>query len=281
MTQLVQNPLSSYFRRPSLYIKLPTDGKFWPVGTLEMTSNQELPVMPMTAIDEITYRTPDALFNGQAVVDVLQSCLPNVKHAWAAPTPDVNAMLIAIRIASFGHNLDVFCTCPKCGTGADYSLDLRHMLSQVQCSAYDQPLVVGDLSIHFRPISYQEQNETGRINFETQQTIRSITESSLPEDQKVTQMKQCLESLNQLTMTAIVQAIASIQTPQVIVTEGPYIMDFLKNSSRQVFEQIKSHAIALKADSDLKPVDIKCSECDHQYQQPVVLDQTSFFGPAS
>ena len=115
MTQFA-NPLKQYFRQPAIYMRLPTGGKYWAEGTIDMPQNGEIPVYPMTAIDEITYRTPDALFNGQAVASVIQSCIPNVKNAWAAPAPDINSMLVAIRLASYGHELEIASTCPSCDT---------------------------------------------------------------------------------------------------------------------------------------------------------------------
>lgn len=60
----MNNPLQQYFRRPAIYIKLPSDGRYYSDGILSMPENHELPVYPMTAIDEITAKTPDALFNG-------------------------------------------------------------------------------------------------------------------------------------------------------------------------------------------------------------------------
>ena len=69
------NPLTQYFRQPAIYVKLPSNGNFYPESSIDLAVNGEYPVLPMTAIDEITYRTPDALFNGQAVVSVIQSCL--------------------------------------------------------------------------------------------------------------------------------------------------------------------------------------------------------------
>lgn len=67
------NPLKQFFRQPAIYLRLPSNGDFWPDGAVDVPHNRELPVYPMTALDEITYRTPDALFNGQAVVTVIQS----------------------------------------------------------------------------------------------------------------------------------------------------------------------------------------------------------------
>ena len=61
------NPLRQYFRRPAVHVKLPSGGLDYPEGVIDMPPSGELPVYPMTAIDEITARTPDALYNGVAV----------------------------------------------------------------------------------------------------------------------------------------------------------------------------------------------------------------------
>jgi hypothetical protein len=58
------NPLRQYFRRPSIYFRLPSDGRYYDASVVSMPPNRELPVYTMTAIDEMTVRTPDALFNG-------------------------------------------------------------------------------------------------------------------------------------------------------------------------------------------------------------------------
>ena len=152
MTQFA-NPLKQYFRQPAIYMRLPTGGKYWAEGTIDIPQNGEIPVYPMTAIDEITYRTPDALFNGQAVASVIQSCIPNVKNAWAAPTPDINSMLVAIRLASYGHELEISSTCPSCDTAEDYAIDLRQILDQLKLPDFESTLQYGDLEIAFTPVS--------------------------------------------------------------------------------------------------------------------------------
>lgn len=105
------NPLSQYFRQPAIYIKLPSQGNFYPDGALVAMPNGEYPVLPMTTLDEITYRTPDALFNGQAVVSVIESCMPNIKKGWAVPAVDLDTILVAIRIATYGNDLELSTIC--------------------------------------------------------------------------------------------------------------------------------------------------------------------------
>lgn len=280
MTQSA-NPLQQFFRRPAIYMRLPSDGKFWPADALDMPHNHELPVYPMTAIDEITYRTPDALFNGQAVVDVVQSCMPNVKDAWQIPHIDMNAILVAIRIASYGTNMEVISVCPNCTHEGEFDMDLNNVLGQMSMPDYDKTVRHGDLEVSFHPISYRIQNQSSATQFEQQRTAQMITQSDLSDEEKILQIANVMRKITDLTVTALAQNIAAIRTPSAFVTEFEHILEFLKNCDRKTFTQIRDHAIALKQDSDLKPVKIRCRECDHEYEQGLVLDQSSFFGPAS
>ena len=76
MGQPQVNPLKKHLRQPKIYIKLPSQGKYWHPNAIDFPESGELPVYAMTARDEITFKTPDALLNGQATVDVIQSCMP-------------------------------------------------------------------------------------------------------------------------------------------------------------------------------------------------------------
>ena len=158
MTQTA-NPLKQFFRQPAIYLSLPSAGNFWPKEAIRLPANKELPVLPMTAIDEITYRTPDALFNGTAVVNVIHSCVPSITDAWSAPSTDINSILGAIRIASYGHNMEIDSTCPSCNTEGEYGVDLRTVLENLTTLNYDVPMQQGDLTFTFRPMTYQEQNQ--------------------------------------------------------------------------------------------------------------------------
>ena len=159
---LANNPLKQYFRQPAIYVRLPSQGEFYPEGTLDMPPNGELPVYPMTAIDEIAYRTPDALFNGSAVISVIQSCIPNIKNAWAIPSVDVDTLLISIRIASYGHEMDINTKCPNCGEEANHGLDLRSVLDRIQSPDYQQVLKSGDMEFYFRPMTYKDLNDNNQ-----------------------------------------------------------------------------------------------------------------------
>jgi hypothetical protein len=277
----MSNPLSQYFRQPSIYIKLPSQGQNYPAGTLVMPANGELPVYPMTAIDEITYRTPDALFNGQATVNVIQSCVPSILDAWAVPSIDLDTILIAIRIASYGHDMEFATTCPACNDTSERSIDLRTMLDALRAPDYAAHVSHGDLSIYFRPLSYKNLNDNSALQYEQQKLLQVIPDSTISEADKMTALTQAFKSLTEITIRSLAISITAIKTPQALVSEPAHIEEFLKNCERDLFNQIRDHVLQLREQSELQPLKLECTACNHQYQQALTLDMASFFAPAS
>jgi hypothetical protein len=280
MTQSA-NPLKQFFRQPAIHLRLPSQGEYWPAGSLDYPKTKELPVYPMTAIDEITYRTPDTLYNGQAVINVIQSCIPSIKDAWQMPVMDLNAILVAIRIASYGHNMEIMSTCPACNTDSEYSLDLRTVLDKLKSGDFHQEIKHGDLSIAFRPMSYEHQNTSNQNQFEQQKRIQVVQTSDLSDAEKISELNNSLKKITELTMEALKWSIASIRTPHALVTEPEHIHEFINNCDRSLFNTIKDHIIGLREDSEIQPLDMECPECHHKYRQQLTMDQTSFFADAS
>jgi len=92
------NPLAGYMRTPQIYLSLPSKGKYWKEGSVDWPSNGELPVLAMSTRDELVLKSPDALMNGQAVVDVIEHCIPAIKDAWEIPVCDFDHILIGIEL---------------------------------------------------------------------------------------------------------------------------------------------------------------------------------------
>ena len=275
------NPLQQYFRQPAIYARLPSGGKFYPPGTIDLPPNGEIPVYPMTAIDEIIYRTPDALFNGQATVNVIQSCVPNIKNAWAIPAMDVDSLLISIRIASYGHDLEFGTTCPKCQNESEQSIDLRGALDRIAPPNYDQAIRHGDMEIFFRPMTYQNLNDNNRVQFENQKMLQQLPDADADDMAKMSALGAALKKITEITVQALSQSIAAIKTPQALVSEPQFIEEFLQQCDRKLFNQIRDHIVDLKARAEMQPMKLVCPSCSHSYEQAITLDMTSFFEPAS
>jgi hypothetical protein len=280
MTQ-TDNPLRRYFRQPAIYIKLPSEGKYYPPGTLNLPANGELPILPMTAIDEITSRTPDALFNGSAVMEIFKSCVPNISDPWVVPMIDITTLLVSVRLASYGHEMEINSKCPNCGKHHDLTIDLRTVLDTIGTPDYSKVIESGDLVVYFAPMSYQQLNENGRIQFEDQKIVQMVNDSDLPEEERLKRLGEAFKRITELTVKSIAYSIAAVKTPNAMVTDRENILDFLHNCPKTLFEQIRDHAIELREASEIAPVSVRCDDCNHQYQQTFTLDMTNFFGNAS
>jgi hypothetical protein len=270
------NPLKQYFRRPEIYLKLPSGGKFYPAGSIDLPDNQELPIYPMTAIDEITSKTPDALFNGTAVVDIIKSCVPNIIDPWSIPIIDLDPILVAIRAASNGTTLDIESQCPSCNEEASYGINLIGLLSSLTAGNYNEVVKVNELTFKFTPFSYKKINNINMAQFEIEQAIRKL-DNITDDDARQAESGIVLKRLNNLSMELISESIESITTPTAIVNEKEYILDFLQNCDRKSFEQLRTTAVQLRESSQLKPLDVKCIHCSHEYQQKLTLNVSDFF----
>ena len=280
MTQ-TSNPLRQFFRQPAIYIKLPSNGTYWAPNTLEMPESGELPVYPMTALDEITYRTPDALYNGEAVVSVIQSCVPNIKDAWAMPGVDIDTLLISIRIASYGHEMEVDTICPNCTESQEINLDLRKVMERLKAGDFSKPVIHQELEIHFKPLTYRQITKNNIKQFEEQKTINIIPDSTLSDEEKIVQLNKAIKNLTELTIQTMANCINMVRTQGVLVTEYDYILEWLQNCDSVLFAKIRDHIASLREQTDMRPLELNCPACQHKYLQPVSLDQSNFFGDAS
>ena len=275
------NPLKQYFRQPSIYIQLPSGGRFYQEGSLEPTANNEYPVLPMTTLDEITYRTPDALFNGNAVNSVIESCVPNIKHAWGMPAMDIDTILIAIRIATYGHEMDINTTCPSCANEDEYGVDLRTVMETIGRPDYNNGIDVGELKVFLKPMSYQQINENSMAQFADQKTMAMLQQAGAEDETRLKEIGDMLKKITMFTTQALAQSIAMVQTPQVRVVEQEHINEWLANCDRKVFSVIRDQIIKIKKQAEMQPLHIKCTSCGNDYDQQFTLDMSNFFGAAS
>lgn len=276
MSNLDNNPLRQYFRRPAVFLSLPTGGESYSSDVVEFPDNKELPVYPMTAIDEITTKTPDALFNGSAMVEIIKSCIPAIKDPWKLLSNDLDAVLVAVKAAGGQDSVDVETECPKCKALGTYGVDLLSMLSSLKPGDYETPLQVADLSIKFAPLTYKEMNDAALGQFDIKIKYKGLADIE-DDEERNTKTSSALKEITVLTQNILSEAIDFIQTPTSKVEETNYILDFLRQCDSKTYEAIRDYNTKLKSDSTIKPLHIQCVECEHKFDQPFSLNASDFF----
>ena len=283
MAQMQHNPLSQFMRQASIYIKLPSGGLYYPQGTIQLPENKEIAVLPMSTRDEITINTPDALMNGQGVVDMIHSCCPSIKNAWAIPVTDLDTILIGIRIASYGEKMEYTSTCPKCENADNYEIDLRQFMDMpVDMSLYAQPFEYKGMKVFVQPIDYDTLNKQNLETFEQQRLITMVNDADLNAEEKQRRFTDIFRTMTSYTLANIVGSIEKIVTPEgVVVNNESHINDFVRNTERQFYEALKNYMDEIAKAIPEKTVTTNCAECNEQYSTPFTFDQSNFFVFAS
>lgn len=287
MNTASSNPLSKHFRQPKIYVRLPSGGEYYD-DALEKTETGEYPVLGMTARDELMYKTPDALLNGQSTVDVIQSCFPNIKNAWNIPSIDLDVILIAIRIASFGEKLDLTFEVPGLKEERSYEVDLRILLDQLYNQTYDNLVVFNDCTIELRPTSYKYFTDVALKTFEEQRIFSLLRDASVSEKEKIEKIQTSFKKLTDINLELVKNSILSIKfSDEPSVTNRDHIDEFINECEKDLFGAIIKHVEVQKQKFSLKPLVVEFSKEDQangapaRLEVPISLDQSNFFGKGS
>ena len=111
--------------------------------------------------------------------------MPNVKNAWSVPNIDMDVILIAIRIATYGEKLITPITVGE--TEMEYTVDLRSVLDSLnsQITWVSHIPVNDDLTVFVRPINYKQVTEMANQSFETQKIMQIANDDKMPEEEKI------------------------------------------------------------------------------------------------
>ena len=276
---VAKNPLTKLFRQPAIYFMPPSQGRWWPMGAMNVPETGEFAVFPMTSKDEVTLRTPDALLNGQGMVEVIQSCVPDIKDAWKMPATDVDATLIAIRIASYGHKMDFESKCPLCEETHTYALDLRGMLDSIKLPDFEQTFNVNGLTLKFRPQAYYGMNKVSKINFEVQklgQALDALEDGDERVRESMVQMNRLVD-LNLEVLTECTEHIIMDENPEEKIKNKEYILEFYKNIPSALSQQIQTAYTDIAKKGAVPPVKTNCAGCNEEIDMSIEFDYTNFF----
>jgi len=272
-------------RQPKIYIRLPSGGEFWPAGSLTISETGEYPVFSMTAKDELMLKIPDAVMNGQAVVDVIQHCMPNIKNAWMLPNIDLDVILIAIRIATYGEKM----TTPIEIEGVEemeYSVDLRTVMDSLMSSiVWDATVPINDnITVFVKPMNYKQISESSVSTFETQKMLQLANNTTLNEEDKLRAFKESFSKLTEITIGIVEKSIFRIDSSEGTTDNPKHIREFIENADKEIFNTIQKHLDNLKDINSIKPIrvtvteDMRSKGINSDYVEiPLVFDPATFF----
>jgi len=278
------NPLNKYFRQPAIYVALPS-GTNYPPHVVTPSQTGELGVMPMTAKDEIRFKTPDALMNGQGVVDVIQSCVPDIKDAWQIKSYDLDTILVAIRIATYGETMEINFNVPGANENVSHTINLPSILDQLRSTKVDSEIILNDgLKITVRPLTYKDMTSTSLQTFQQQKMYSAIQDSQLSDEEKAKRFNDAFKTLTELNASILLKNIEKVtMTDGTEITDPVHIKEFVENANAVVVKEIEDKLMQLRGQGAVKPLKLKATEeqikkgAPATYEVPVTFDTANFF----
>lgn len=272
------NPLIAAYKKPAVYISLPSGGKYYDPKP-KLSVDNELAIYPMTARDELIAKTPDALFNGEATVSLLESCCPDIPNPRQIPVNDLLVLMLAIRQATHGANLDVDVNCPNCKELNLMTIDSNRMLASIKPNQTDPELkLANDFKLEIKPYNLEDRTLLQIQQIKQQKMLTNLTNSTLTDDVRNRLFGETFVELAELTVDLIANCIVSVQAPGTdAVHDRTMILEWLKGISKADYEAIKDKIAALSESNMDTEVNAKCQACGTEWKTTIELDVANFF----
>lgn len=274
-----ENPLSKYFRKPTTYIQLPTRGIFNP--EIDQTMIDEVGVLPMTTLDELELRNPDALLNGEALVSVIRSCVPSIPDPRKLSNIDAEALFLAIRYATYGNETTHTHTCTNCNETSDYNIDINYILAKFP-EIKEQPIIEHNgLKIYLRPNTLESVTRVAFIEAEQLKLVEYYASPEFKSDAVESSAQRIYESFHRISsynVDLVVDAIAKIETEDgLFVDDKQFISEFVSNIPKSVVEKMKSKVSKISnKPKDIGKMEFTCPECEHHEEVNIEFNPVNF-----
>jgi hypothetical protein len=275
--------LQKYYRLPGLQINLPSRGKYLPPNSINLTDEGQLNIYPMRLADEMMLKNPDALMSGSAVQSLFESCVPDILTPALISSPDVDVLLLAIRVATYGRSMELETTCPNCEKELAFDCNLPQMLQTIKdCSFDNEARLTSDLLVKVRPFNVADISFMSRKIFEEERRLQQIDMSDdLNEDQRQMQRNMLFKRMSNLQSEMLSHTIMSITTPEGEVTDPAELSAFLANIAAPWVKKIDDIQKEVGQGGLDKTIPVTCEYCQHEWKTAVDFDPTSFFEVSS
>lgn len=273
----MSNPLIAAYRKPALYIALPSNGKFYK-NKPKLSIDGELAVYSMTAKDELITKSPDALFNGEATSSLIKSCCPDIADPNDVPVNDLLVILVAIRQASYGTDIDINAKCPECEFENALQLNTNNILATTDTTEKNNVVELENgFKLKVKPYNLKDRTLLQIQQIKQTKMITSLASNDMEDEQKQEIFGKTFVEIAQLTVNLITNAIESVSVENDLIEDKETIREWLQSITKKDYDIIKDAVDELSRDGISTDFNAQCQSCNHTWKTPVDLDIANFF----
>jgi len=276
-----ENPLKHLYRSKTVYVQLPSKGKFYKKPP-HFSVDGEIGVMPMTTNDELKLKSPDALFNGEAMFDMLASCVPDIENPREIPACDLDVLVFAIRIATNGDQMEISSECPHCEKTHEYDVNLTHFMASAKEMDLEPSVKIDDnTTVHVRPYSLESRMKTQIQQFHAYRMESMLNGGEISTERKVELFNDALAAASTISVELVAENISKVELKEgddvTKVENYDHIYQWVTNMDSSTYKKIIGHIRKLSDANIEKEIKLTCSGCGKEYRSDIDLDPTNFF----
>lgn len=255
------NPLVEKLKKkmPGETFRLPSRGLFYKDGEIDPeVEDGEIVIYPMTTVDELMMRSPDMLFQGTAITEVIGRCCPQILKPGRLIASDVDYVLTAMRKVSYGPLLPIKHKCNMCELPEkEYNLSIDHFIrtakeiTQAQFDAMN--IVVSDYNVKLKPCVFEEMirilQRRSDDDFDSAKKVSALIDNSL---------------------LAIIRSVDGIKDRELI-------LEWLQKMSRGTKEELSTLVENINQWGLEFAYEIECEGCGKKADVKSTLNPTGFF----
>jgi rubrerythrin len=260
-------------------MKLPSGTSYYTDNVVEFTTTGEIGVMPMTGKDELLLKNPDALLNGEALVEIINSCVPAVKKATALLTNDIDALITAIRFATYEDTLETELVCPSCGTQHLFKLDLQYSIDNMTYLEKDYVVNLDSgVSIFVKPYGFPELLKGLHAQFEQSKISRSIANEEINEDKRMKMFSDAFKEMIVITRDLLCNSVIKVvdENNNINVTDRAFIAEFLNNINKTEYDKISDLIKEINLIGIKRSFIANCDKCGHSWESEIDFNPVNF-----
>jgi hypothetical protein len=260
-------------------MKLPSGTSYYAPGAITFTDMGEVGIMPMTGKDELILKNPDALLNGEALVEIIRSCVPAVSDPRLLLTNDIDALITAVRYATYNDALETELACPECKHNNLFKLDLQYSLDNM--AFLDSEYVVNlesGLSVFVKPYGFPELLKGLHAQFEQGKLTRAIESETISEEERLKLFSVAFKELSLITYSLMVNSVVKVvdESQNIDVSDKNDIKEFLQNIDKKSSDQISDLIKKINQIGIKRSFIAHCEKCNHEWESEVDFNPVNF-----
>ena len=275
------NPLVQFYRTATTSVKLPSRGRYYEDGVLKLNDENEISIFPMTAQDEIMLQNPDALLSGEAVTTVIKSCVPDVQNPKKLLSCDIDVLMIAVRVASYGDDASMDSKCPKCDESNTFTLSLDTLLNHTETLEDSYEVVLeNNLTIYLIPGKFENLVRQQKAAFQNTKLENAITNPDLSDDQRLKILSQVFEQVSKFNYELVLEAVSKVVFTNdeglQEITNRKHIGEWLKNVEKSTIDMIHEKIAEINKVGIQKVLSATCTACEHTWEASIEFNPVNF-----